>query len=75
MIEEDQVYRSQEYKAAIRHFVCCSECQNDISHRGAMWGICFLGVPKTQKSSQPGAHFMSKPPDNPQVKPSPNRVG
>ena len=27
----------------------------------AMWGICFLGVPKTQKSPQPGAHFMSKP--------------
>ena len=34
-------------------------------HRGAMWGICFLGVPKTQKSPQPGAHFMS---NNPQVK-------
>ena len=47
----------------------------DTPHRGAMWGIYFLGVPKTQKSPQPGAHFMSKPPDNPQVKPAPNRVG
>ena len=47
----------------------------DTPHRGAMWGICYLGVPKTQKSPQPGAHFMSKPPDNPQVKPPPNRVG
>ena len=47
----------------------------DTPYRGAMWGICFLGVPKTQKSPQPGTHFMSKPPDNPQVKPPPNRVG
>ena len=46
----------------------------DTPHRGAMWGICFLGVPKTQKSPQPGVHFMSKPPDNPQVKFPPNRV-
>ena len=44
----------------------------DTPHREAKWGICFLGVPKTQKSPQPGAHFMSKPPDNPLVKPPPN---
>ena len=41
-------------------------------------GLCggfVFWVSQKHKSPQPGAHFMSKPPDNPQVKPPPNRVG
>ena len=48
----------------VRYYAAVNEFP-DTPHRGAMWGICFLGVPKTQKYEQPGAHFMPKPPDNP----------
>ena len=41
---------------------------------GLCGGFAFW-VSQKHKSSQPGAHFMSKSPDNPQVKPKPNRVG
>ena len=45
---------------AVTHNAAVNEF-HDTPHRGAIWGICFLGVPKTQKSPQPGAVFCQNP--------------